>query len=364
MKTVKWLFLASLVLVFAQCKPVEPSSESEKKTVKNVILMIGDGMGVGQVYAGITANHNKLNLERAQYIGFSKTYSANDYVTDSAAGGTAIACGEKTNNGVIGLSKDSLPIKSLLAHAAENNLSTGVVVSCELTHATPASFIAHQINRNMNKEIAADYLNIPFTVAIGGGRNHFEKREDGRNLTEELRTNDYQVAYTMDEMKAIKSGKMIALLADGHPSAYPERGELLPEGVATALDILSQNKDGFFLMVEGSQIDWGGHSNDTEVIVNEMLDFNKAISVAYDFADNNPGTLVVITADHETGGMSLLGGDFSSGIVSAKYTTGGHSGVMVPVFAYGTGAEDFTGIYENTYILGKVLNLYGFSLDK
>ncbi|MDH8701784.1 alkaline phosphatase [Dysgonomonadaceae bacterium PH5-43] len=362
MKKVNLLLLMLVAFVSIQCQSGSKSVAKETK-VKNVIFMIGDGMGISQVYSGLTSNKGSLNLERAQYVGISKTYSANDYVTDSAAGGTALACGEKTNNGVIGVNKDSVAIKSILAYAAENDLSTGVVVSCELTHATPASFVAHQINRNMNKEIAADYLNLPFTVAIGGGRRHFENREDGRNLTEELKAKDYQVAYSIEEVKQIKKGKVIGLVSDEHPAGYPERGELLPEGVAAALDILSQNDKGFVLMVEGSQIDWGGHSNDTEVIVNEMLDFDRTVKIAFDFADKNPGTLVVITADHETGGMSLLKGNFEEGTVGAKYTTGGHSAVPVPVFSYGTKAEEFTGFYQNTNIFKKIMNLYGFPID-
>ncbi|MDR0427717.1 MAG: alkaline phosphatase, partial [Dysgonamonadaceae bacterium] len=202
----------AFLFLFVQCETNSSKKDLEKKpVVKNVIFMIGDGMGVSQVYAGLTANKNKLNLERSQAIGFSKTYSANDYITDSAAGGTALACGQKTTNGTIGMDTLGNPIKSMLHCAAENGLSTGIVVSCNLTHATPASFIAHQPNRNMSKEIAADYMNVPFTVAIGGGRKYFEKREDDRNLTDELKAKEYQVAYTLDEMKNVSSGKLIAL---------------------------------------------------------------------------------------------------------------------------------------------------------
>jgi len=360
MKRIYLLLPMFLFVLFAQCESAKNGALAAEPQVKNIILMIGDGMGVSHVYAGMTANHNSLNLERAEFVGLLKTYSANDYVTDSAAGGTAIACGKKTNNGAIGVDVDGNPIQSMLHHATANGLSTGIVVSCDLTHATPASFMAHQPKRSMEEEIAADFLKTPFTVAIGGGRNNFEKRKDGQNLTEQLKANDYQVAYTLDEMNAVASGKLIALLADVHPQEYPQRGEIIPDGVTKALSLLSQNEKGLFLMVEGSQIDWGAHDNSTSKIVNEMLDFDRAIKIAFDFADNNPGTLVVITADHETGGMSLNGGNFESGTVDAKYTTGGHSAVMVPVFAYGTGAKEFAGIYENTDIFNKILNLYNF----
>lgn len=359
------LTLLFVTLFFMQCTAADNTHTKEQlpqEQVKNVILLIGDGMGLSQIYAGITANHNRSVLDSMKHIGFSKTYSANDYVTDSAAGGTAIACGEKTDNGVIGMDTNGLPMKSILKYAADNDLSTGVVVSCELTHATPGSFIANQPSRNDMEAIADDFLKTPFTVAIGGGRDYFEKRKDGRNLTEELNDKDYQVAYTMDEVKQVTSGKLLGLLAGGPLESYPQRGNILPESVSAALNILSQNDKGFFLMVEGSLIDWGAHANDTEAIVNEVLDFNRAIETALQYAENNSGTLVVITADHETGGMSLLGGDFEIGSVQAKYSTRGHSGVMVPVFAYGTGAEEFTGIYQNTDIFKKIVNLYGFSL--
>ena len=360
MKKISLLLSALLFVVFVQSETTEYQTLNTDYKVKNVILLIGDGMGVSQITAGMTANQNHLNLERASYAGFIKTYSANDYVTDSAAGGTALACGQKTNNGAIGVDKDGNPIKSILVYAAENNLSTGIVVTCDLTHATPASFVAHQLKRSMEEEIAADFLKVPFTVAIGGGKNNFEKRKDGQNLTEQLKAKGYQAVYTLEQMNAISSGKLIALVADVHPQPYPKRGELLPEGTKKALDILSQNEKGFFLMVEGSQIDWASHDNNTEAIVNEVLDFDRAVKIAFDFADNNPGTLVVVTADHETGGMSLNGGDFETGRVNAKYTTGGHTGVMVPVFSYGAGAKEFAGIYENTAIFDKIFNTYGF----
>jgi alkaline phosphatase len=360
MKKISLVLSTLLFVLFVQCETVEGQRLNTDSQVKNVILLIGDGMGVSQITAGMTANQNRLNLERATFVGFSKTYAANDYVTDSAAGGTALACGEKTNNGAIGVDKDGKPIKSILEYAAESGLSTGMVVTCDLTHATPASFVAHQAKRSMEEDIAADFLKVPFTVAIGGGKNNFEKRKDGQNLTEQLKEKAYQVVYTLEEMNAVTSGRLIALLADVHLPTYPQRGEVLPKGVKTALNILSQNEKGFFLMVEGSQIDWASHENNTEAIINEVLDFDRAIKVAFDFADNNPGTLVVVTADHETGGMTLNGGSFETGKVNAKYTTGGHTGVMVPVFAYGAGAKEFAGIYENTDIFNKIFSLYDF----
>lgn len=361
MRKIQFSILVILAIIFVQCTSSGNKNGMESiPQVKNVIVMIGDGMGVSQVYAGLTGNKGSLNLEKSQFVGFSKTYSSNNYITDSAAGGTAIACGTKTKNGAIGVDAEGNPVQSMAEYAAENGLAAGVVASCAITHATPASFVAHQLNRNMQEEIAVDFVNSDLTLFIGGGKKYFDARSDSINLLEQLKAKGFQVAFTMDEVKQTTSGKLAALVAEEHPAAYPERGEFLPESVQAAINILKSNDKGFFLMVEGSQIDWAGHSNDKDGIVNEMLDFDRAIKVAFDFADQNPNTLVVITADHETGGMSLTGGDLTKGEVETNFGSTGHTAVMVPVFAYGAGAKEFAGIYQNSDILSKVIKLYGF----
>lgn len=342
--------------------PVSATSDGQEvaSQVKNVILMIGDGMGISQVYAGMTANKGTLNLEKCQFVGFSKTYSANNYITDSAAGGTAIACGTKTNNGAIGVDEDGNPVKSILEYASENGLATGVVASCAITHATPASFVAHQPSRKMEEEIAEDFVNSDVTLFIGGGKKQFESRADKVNLLKKLTEKGFQLAFDLDDIKKITTGKLAGLVADKHPDPYPKRGEFLPESVKAAINLLKNDDDGFFLMIEGSQIDWASHANNGKATVNEVLDFDRAIKVAFDYADKDPNTLVIVTADHETGGMALTGGELSTGKVKTAFTTTGHTSVMVPLFAYGAGAIEFAGIYENTAIFSKILDLFGF----
>jgi alkaline phosphatase len=331
----------------------------------NIILMIGDGMGVAQIYSGYTANHGQLNLFSFNSIGFSKTYSAYDYITDSGAGGTAISTGNKTYNGAIGVNMDTVPVKTILEYAGEMGLSTGLVSTSAITHATPASFISHQADRDNYEAIAADFLKTDVDVFIGGGIDHFTVRKDGRNLLQELRQKGYQVIFSMDSIMNVSQGKLAGLTARQHnPSIISGRGNVLPGGTQTALNILSRNKKGFFLMVEGSQIDWGAHANNTNTVVSEVIDFDKAIGIALEFAKTNKHTLIIVTADHETGGMSLQGGNFQQGSVEAKYTTTDHSGVMVPVFAFGPGSELFQGVQENTDLFFKMMNLYGFKPDK
>ncbi|MBL4559679.1 MAG: alkaline phosphatase [Labilibaculum sp.] len=331
-----------------------------KKNPKNIILLIGDGMGVSQVFSGITANKGKLHLQNMKAIGFSKTQSASNYITDSAAGGTALSCGKKTYNGAIGVDSDKKSIESILEIAERNNKATGLVSTSAITHATPASFIAHQPDRGMYEEIAADFLETEIDVFIGGGKTFFTNRKDGQDLCKKLKENGYEMFDKLEDAESVRDGKLGVLTAPEHNGKFSERGDMLQKATAKALEILSKDKDGFFLMVEGSQIDWGGHQNNTSFVVGEMLDFDKMIGQVLEFAVKDRETLVIVTADHETGGIAIMDSDMSTGFVKAKFTTGGHTGVMVPVFAFGPGAEEFMGIYENTAIFDKMLKLYRF----
>jgi alkaline phosphatase len=331
------------------------------KSVKNIVLLIGDGMGTAQVYAGLTANKGALFLQNCPYAGFAKTYSADKLITDSAAGGTALSTGKKTNNGAIGVDANKVPQKTILELAEEKGRSTGLVATCDITHATPASFIAHQESRGMAEEIAADFLKTDIDCFIGGGLDRFTKRKDGRNLVAELETKGYRILTEGDALQHQSSDDRIAaLLAPGHlPPAALGRGDYLERATGVALELLSKNKEGFFLMIEGSQIDWGGHDNNTSYVTTEMLDFDKAIGRVLQFAAEDKNTLVVITADHETGGFSVNGGSFEEGTVKGGFTTGGHTAVMVPVFAFGPGAEHFSGIMDNTDIFHKLVEVSG-----
>ena len=357
MKIFKFFFILSAVCFFTFCS-LSAEKSVTAPSVHNVILMIGDGMGLTQMYAAYTVNNGSLSIERCQYVGLVRTHAANGYITDSAAAGTAIACGEKTNNGMLGVRPDGSRLKSMLEYAADNGLSTGMVVTCELTHATPASFVAHVNGRNENENIAMDFAHSKINVCIGGGRKYFENREDNKNVTDMMKAKGFRVAYTMDEVKATQEGNLLALLADIALDPYPARGEMLPEAVATAINILNQNQKGFFLMVEGSQIDWAAHDNCQECVVNEMLDFDRAVKIAFDFTESDGNTLVIVTADHETGGMSILNGNFETGGLTTHFSSKGHTGVPVPVYSFGAGAEKFTGIFNNTEFLPRILELY------
>jgi alkaline phosphatase len=331
------------------------------KKPKNIILMIGDGMGLAQLYSAMTANGGHLFIENFRNCGFSKTYSSSNYITDSAAGGTALACGTKTYNGAIGVDPDKNPVPNIREKAEKKGMKTGLVATTIITDATPAVFVAHVASRSSLEDIAADFLKTDIDVFIGGGANNFEKRKDGRNLSNELKAKGYQVLYNINDISKVKSGKLAGLTAPGDNPIMPERGDMLVPATETAINLLSQGKKGFFLMVEGSDIDHLAHSNSTPGVVLETLDFDKAVGAALKFAANNKETLIIVTADHETGGMTLNGGDYKTGMVTGKFTGTGHTGVAVPVYAFGPGAEEFGGFMENTDVAKKMMKLLGLN---
>lgn len=331
--------------------------------VKNVIFMIGDGMGLSQVYATKTTKGD-LSFLTFPYVGLVTTYSANNYITDSAAAGTALSSGEKTKNGIIGLRSDSTRTESIMEEVRKKGLKTGITVSCSVTHATPAAYYAHQQNREMHEEIANDFVTSGVDVCIGGGKQFFEKRKDGRNLSKELQKKGYQIVYNESDLMKVEKGKTLALLAEEHhPRISEGRGDMLPNSTGKMLSLLNRdNNNGFFVMVEGSQIDWGGHNNDLKYVENETSDFGKAVQAALDFARKDGNTLIVVTADHETGGLTLVGGSVRDQQTEGKFSTGGHTATPVPVYAFGPGAESFTGYFDNTEFKNKILTLLG--MDK
>jgi len=349
-----WIFFTGMPLLSSDGvnRPAKP--------VKNIILMIGDGMGTSQVYAGYTFNKGSLNMERFPVSGFSITNSMS-YVTDSGAGATAIATGQKTFNGAIGVDSTGKPLKTILEWAEQFGKATGLVATCAITHATPASFIAHQVKRADYERIASDFLNTDIDLFIGGGKNHFTNRKDNVDLTKMMEMKGYHLAYTLTELKSISTLPVAALLDTLHlPRWSAGRGDMLPQSVGEALRLLSEDPDGFFLMIEGSQIDWGCHDNDLPYLSQEVVDFDRAVGLALDFARDNGETLVIVTADHETGGLALNDGKISTGEMTAVFSGDDHTGVMVPVFAYGPFSETFSGVQQNTDLFRKMMHAFAF----
>lgn len=322
-------------------------------------------MGLSQISAALYNMKQHFSLEQFPIIGFQKTYSANNLVTDSAAAGTAIACGCKTKNNYIGLDEKGNRCESILEEAERNGLATGLVVTSSIQHATPASFMAHQPARNLYEDITLDMMDSGIDLFIGGGKQHFERREkDDRNLTEELKGKGFAIYdYFNNELGGLKPDTLKRFgffTADKEPLSAVTGRDYLPQATSLAMNyLIHRSQNGFFLMVEGSQIDWTGHANKVEALYAEMADFDLTLKQVLDFARKDGNTLVIVTADHETGGLALNSG--TPKLLAPKYTTNGHTATMVPVFAFGPKSELFRGIYENTEIHTKMQQALGFS---
>jgi alkaline phosphatase len=358
------LFVAATLM---HCTPRPPetfSFEGADKRAKNVILMIGDGMGLGTISSAMYQSKQPLSLEKFPVVGFHKTTATDDLITDSAAGATAFSCGVKTFRSAIGITADSLPCKTILQELKERGLAVGMVVTSTVVHATPAAFIAHQNNRVYYEDIALDFLKTDIDLLIGGGKVYFERRDnDNRNLIQEWINRDYEVHhYAMVDMHDLDLNtrrNLVYFTADKHPLPVTAGRDYLPYASRLAPHFLERRGErGYFLMIEGSQIDWGGHSNDGDWATREMLDFDRAVGVVFDYARRRGNTLVIVTSDHECGGVSVIGGAIG-GPIEYGFTTNNHTGAMVPVFAYGPGAELFAGIYDNTAIYFKMRQALG-----
>ncbi|NBC06113.1 MAG: alkaline phosphatase, partial [Bacteroidetes bacterium] len=223
----------------------------EGKTAKNVILLIGDGMGVPHISAALYSNHNRLNLEQFTHTGFQKTYSADNLITDSAAGATAFACGQKTYNQAVGMTVDTLPCTTILEELQEAGYATGLIATATIVHATPAAFATHQPLRWKYEDIAADLSDADVNLLVGGGQRYFDRRnQDERNLLEEMKERGYDVKSYLEgelsEAMLTRSEKLIYLAGDKHPLTRAAGRDYLPVAVQMgALYLHRLDKKGF-----------------------------------------------------------------------------------------------------------------------
>jgi alkaline phosphatase len=331
-----------------------------KKKPVNIILMIGDGTGLAQLYSGYTANQGNLSIFNIPTVGLCVTASASNYITDSAAGATAIATGTKTNNRHIGVDSNEKSVPTLVEILHQKGYHTALISCDDVTGATPASFYAHQPERNMSEPIANDFTRSNVDILIGGGLENFSERKDNRNLLDSLVAYGYSVATQFTALDTISNSRFVVLDNEAVRPIQKGRGDFLSKSLRKSLQVFETNRQKFFMMIEGAQIDWGGHDNNLSYIVTEVLDFDKTVAEAMKYVDADDNTLLLVTADHETGGLSLIDGDIKSGFVQGSFSTTDHSGIPVPLFAYGPGADFFKGVYSNTAVFIKIKQL----LDK
>ncbi len=368
----KFLFniiLAVLLLPLISCdsssqSQMESANVEETSGPKNIILLIGDGMGYPQITAAKYA-HGNLNMTSMPYNGTIYTRSHDSKVTDSASSATAFACGYKTINGMLGVLPDgTTPVQSIAHYANELGKTTALMATSRITHATPAAFAIHHDDRGEEYIIAEKFVDSGIDMLLGAGSEYFlpesagGTRPDDRNLISEMEEMGYLYLDSEEELSQISGqNQVVAFLESGDLAPAAERGDQAGQLVDAALNQLSQDEDGFFMMIEGSQIDWQGHANEAELMIEELMDFDTVIGSVLDFAEQDGNTLVIVTADHETGGLTLPSAE--GGELSYHYSTGGHTAEHVPLFSYGPSAEVFQGTYDNTEIARKMFSIWG-----
>ncbi len=352
----------------ALAAPLQLADES--KAPKNIVLLIGDGMGPGALQLASLYQHKaegRLFMEQLPVASFCTTLSLHSNVTDSAAAATAIACGAKTGNGAIGLLPDNRRLTPFTELARQSGRAVGLITSDALTGATPAGFYAHVATRGAYPNVAEDAARCGYDVLIGNtnGRAWFSpqprggQRTDSRDLLAEMTAAGYAVFEDLDGFKRTP--------ADRRALGFMSKGSLdseqcLAQLTETALGRLSKNTKGFFLMVECAITDAGGHGNKPELTVRGVLQVDWAARAAADFAAKNKDTLVLVTADHETGGLSSSITNHPPGKLVINYTTTSHTGVPVRLFAYGPGAHLFKGAVDNTDIAKNICRLWSLAL--
>ena len=353
-----------------------------KNKPKNIILLISDGMSLTQVstYRLLKGGPNeRIAVDKFPVSGIVLTHSENAIVTDSASSATAFSTGRKTNNGALGLDEDNKILENFTEIIDRYGYVSSLISTSEITHATPAAYASHVDLRWKTDEISLQMMESNVMTILGGGRHFFlpedlgGKRTDGLNLLEQMESS----RMVMTEKKELDSfdhsnlGKVVGLFADEalrdkeKPENHgfePSSSEMLNFAINRSEKFNENGCKGFFIMLEGSQVDWAGHANDLDYLKREMQDFDEAVELALDYATQNPDTLVIATADHETGGLLIESSsptDYTAPEVKFSFNTGigygSHTGVPVPVYAYGPGSENFTGTLDNTDIFYAML---------
>lgn len=313
----------------------------------NIILMIGDGNGLAQISAAMFANRGQLSITNIKDIGLIKTSAFDDLITDSAAGATAMATGKKTNNRAIGLGPNGEVLPNLVDVASGKGYRTGIITTDAIYGATPSSFYAHVEDRDNTDVILKDLKTSKLDFFIAGGASYIAEMEEVFK------------PITLTEFTDVNSKTAIFYGENKMPTLENGRGDMLPKTVKKSMEVLSKDAEPFFMVVEGAQIDNGGHSNNIATIIDEMLDFDATVAEVLKFADSTGNTLVLVTADHETSGLGIVGGNLEKGEVQSDFLTIDHTAIMVPLFAYGPQAQNFQGVYENSEIFSKLTEIMG-----
>lgn len=338
----------------------------EEGEIKNIILFIGDGMGLGQITATryrYLGPEGRLNMERMPVTGLVNTFAANSLITDSGAGATAMSTGFRTDIGMIGVTPDGKSRKTIMEVLQAKGLSTGLVTSSDITDATPGAFSSHVTSRKMKKAIVKQLIDSKVNLLVSGGETfHGEEFEgdDRISVIQYARDNGYHVLNEKETFKNTAESHVLALFEGmasdklGDAIYFNKEAPTLSECTAKAMEFLNRNDEGFFLMVEEEGIDSGSHINRIDFVTSHLKNFDDAVGLGLDFAMKNRETLVIVLADHETGGLTLVKDNSTKDQIGVRWSTDGHTGQPVPVFAYGPGATVFMGVMDNKDIPVKI----------
>lgn len=328
-------------------------NDGASKSPKNIIFMIGDGMGIAQLSAADLVNGG-LSMSQIKYMGMQRTQPKGSFITDSAGAGSALATGEKTNNRNIATDALGNAQTSITETMIALGKQCGIATNGNIADATPAAFYAHAVERDNADEISAWLLKTKLNFLAGSGESVIVKRKDGLDLKAEL-IKQYQYTKSIDEK--LIAGKPAIIIDEKLAEGTTKNNlHLLALTTNKAINHLS-NKKGFFLVVEGAKIDYAGHANSVSNSIIETLGFDLAVQAALRFADSNGETLVIVTGDHETGGLTIIDGSTEEGRITGLYTTDDHTPVFLPIFAYGPGAKNFIGLYNNTDFFERIKTL-------
>jgi len=335
-------------------------------------------MGLNQIYsARVYKNgpNQPLELEQFSHQSLIKTCSLSG-VTDSAASGTALATGTKTKNQRVGMSPDKIPLPNLVELARKQGKAVGLVTTDQLVGATPSTFALHQEQRYSYQELAEDYLSAELDLILGGGKKWFIQKKDGENLIAQFEKAGYQVVFNWGALEKIKAGKVFGAFSDKEMTfelnREPDSEEPhLYQMTQKAIEVLSQDPDGFFLMVEGARIDHACHKADLSLMLFEVLALEDAVKIAKKWQEKNPDTLILVTADHETGGLELKAKDYQKGDKVEhifKRNIPGiialHSSQRVALFAQGPGAELVEKAEDNTEVFCIISSVMGLEISQ
>ncbi len=338
-----WFVLTFVLSLYAQQRP------------KNIVILIGDGMGVTQITGGWIYKRGTLPLRRFTDVGLMTVHPIDALITDSAAGATAFACGKKTRRGMVGVDSAGRPMTNIFDIARERKKKVGVISTVAVVDATPAAFVAHVSHRRTYDSIAAQYMENMPDVVIGGGRKFFDRYIIPTSPSyRRLWRKGYQIVTQPAQIPTAYRKRLLALVAEVDLPSVEKRGNFLLDSWQTAHRLLSKGRHGYVLMLEGGQIDRACHARNPEWYRREIVDFLNVVNAVVNQAEKDGETLVLVLADHETGGLAITGGDLSTGTAELQWTTHHHTADLIPVFAYGPGSALFRGVYDNTDIFRKL----------